>query len=55
MSRGCDKVYIGKTKRALKTRIKEHLNDIKNKKPEKSGLSEHIITKNHKIDENSIL
>lgn len=49
----CDKVYVGKTKRPLKVRMKEHLNDIKNNKIEKSGLAEHIIESGHNVCEDN--
>lgn len=45
----CGKMYIGQTKRELKTRIKEHLNYIKKLEPYHSGLAEHAITEHHKI------
>lgn len=49
----CNKVYAGKTKRPLKIRMKEHLNDIKNNKKEKSGLTEHVIESDHNVCEDN--
>lgn len=55
----CDKIYIGQTKRMLKTRLEEHLIKDVNKAKEdmkkgftphfKSSIAEHIITQKHKI------
>jgi len=45
----CDASYVDQTKRLLKTRIKEHVNDIK-----KSGspfvISNHRLSYNHDFD-----
>ena len=45
----CDKVYIGETHRGLQTRLQEHKNDIRFGRCN-TGLSEHIINKNHIVD-----
>ena len=45
----CDKFYIGETGRSLKTRIKEHQNDIKYNKPA-SGIVEHTHNMGHQFD-----
>ena len=45
----CDKFYIGETGRSLKTRIKEHQNDIKYSKPA-SGIVEHTHNMGHQFD-----
>ena len=37
----CDFVYIGQTKRDLKSRLAEHKLAIRNQEPEKSALCEH--------------
>lgn len=35
--------YIGKTSRAINTRIKEHFSSVKNMHPEKSGLADYML------------
>ena len=45
----CRKVYIGETKRTLKTRISEHKQAVK-KGDEKNGIAVHAHTTNHSID-----
>jgi hypothetical protein len=42
----CPKVYIGQTGRNFKTRFKEHVLDIKNKRS-KTGFSHHILGTGH--------
>ena len=49
----CDFVYIGQTKRDLKSRIAEHKLAIRNQEPEKSALCEHSIQFDHLIDWNN--
>ena len=49
---GCPFVYIGQTKRDLKSRLSEHKRAIKYQRPEKSALCEHSITLDHIIDWN---
>jgi len=46
----CDSVYIGQTKRDLKSRLAEHKRAIKYQRLEKSALCEHFITMKHRID-----
>ena len=46
----CPFVYIGQTKRDLKSRFSEHKRAIKYQRPEKSALCEHSITLDHLID-----
>jgi len=46
----CDKVYIGQTKRHLVTRIKEHMNNIKNPSGNFSVVTEHRLSFNHNFD-----
>jgi len=46
----CDVTYVGQTKRQLRTRIKEHKNNIKLNQPKHSVISEHIIKFNHSFD-----
>lgn len=49
----CNAIYIGQTRRELKTRIKEHLNYIRNLEPYKSGIAHHAIEHRHNINENN--
>lgn len=44
---GCNKKYIGKTKRKLKTRYKEHIEDTKKTANDKKPLAKHAIEENH--------
>ena len=46
----CAFVYIGQTKRDLKSRIKEHQRTIKFQRPEKSALCQHSMENDHLID-----
>ena len=46
----CPFVYIGQTKRDLKSRIKEHQRAIKYQRPEKSALCQHSMENDHLID-----
>ena len=48
----CPFVYIGQTKRDLKSRLSEHKRAMKYQRPEKSALCEHSITLDHIIDWN---
>ena len=45
----CRFVYIGQTKRDLKSQLLEHKRAIKYQRPEKSTLCEHSITLDHII------
>jgi len=45
----CNASYVGQTKRLLKTRIKEHVNDIK-KSGSPSVISNHRLSHNHEFD-----
>jgi len=53
----CDTVYIGETKRALRTRQKEHQAAVRLNQPEKSALANHALSSGHNINwlETSIL
>jgi hypothetical protein len=42
---GCDAVYIGQTKRCLKTRFKEHYSRIRLNHPEKSNIARYVLQK----------
>lgn len=46
----CDATYVGQTKRQLKTRIKEHMNNIKMNSNKHSVISEHRIKDKHTFD-----
>ncbi|KYN19405.1 hypothetical protein ALC57_08263 [Trachymyrmex cornetzi] len=48
--RDCDASYVGQTKRTLKTRVKEHKNDIRKSDGNLSVLSEHRLELNHEFD-----
>ena len=48
----CEFVYIGQTKRDLKSRIAEHKRAVKNQEPEKSALCEHLMLFDHCINWN---
>ena len=50
----CTFVYIGQTKRDLKTRIKEHQRAIKFQRPEKSALCQHSMENDHLIDRSEV-
>ena len=46
----CEFVYVGQTKRDLKSRVAEHKRAVKNVKPEKSALCEHLMVFDHRIN-----
>jgi hypothetical protein len=46
----CRGVYIGQTRRNIKTRFKEHIYYSNYKIENKSALSDHLIQTNHKVD-----
>jgi len=43
----CNQVYIGQTKRHLDTRVKEHLNNIKNSSGNYSVVTNHRLSASH--------
>ena len=49
----CNFVYIGRTKRGLKSRLVERKLAIKNQEPEKSALCEQYMRFDHLIDRNN--
>jgi len=49
----CNASYVGQTKRRLKTRIKEHCNNIKLDDSKHSVVTQHIIDYNHSFDWNA--
>ena len=53
----CDKVYIGETRRALGTRLKEHQANTRRGEVEKSAIAEHAWGEEHRPawDETAIL
>ena len=46
----CNKRCIGETKRSLEIRHQEHEADIKNKRFDKSPLTQHTLDLNHRMD-----
>jgi len=46
----CDATYVGQTKRQLRTRVREHKNNIKSDPSKHSVISEHIVKFNHSFD-----
>lgn len=47
MIKNCNASYVGQIKRKLKTRMKEHINNIKLEESKHSVVSEHITEYNH--------
>lgn len=47
---GCEKVYIGQTKRDIETRAKEHARNIKNEETTKSAVAKHFWEAKHSIE-----
>ena len=45
----CEFVYVGQTKRDLKSRVAEHIRAAKNAEPEKSAFREHLMLFDHRI------
>jgi len=46
----CPSTYIGQTKRQLRTRVKEHKQNVNKKTDSLSVIAEHIQNTGHKID-----
>jgi len=46
----CEASYVGQTKQQLKTRIKEHFNNIKLDETRHSVISQHILNHNHSFN-----
>ena len=46
----CDYLYVGQTKRKLKTRLKEHINDFKKSANSYSVISNHRFDIDHVMD-----
>lgn len=44
----CGKEYIGETKRALETRLKEHQGATRRVEVEKSAIAEHALAEQHR-------
>jgi hypothetical protein len=51
----CDFVYIGQTKRSLKTRFGEHHSSIRLNHPDKSNFARHVLSKINDNQGHSIL
>jgi len=52
--RDCDASYVGQTKRQLRTRIREHINNTNSTKSNLSVITEHIRDNLHSFDWNNI-
>jgi len=50
----CDASYVRQTKRKMRTKIKEHQNNIKLDKSKHSVITEHILDFNHNFDWDNI-
>jgi len=48
--KNCDASYVGQTKRQLKTRTKEHVNNIKLDESRHSVITQHILNYNHSFN-----
>jgi len=48
--KNCEATYVGQTKRQLRTRVREHRNNIKQDQSKLSVISEHIMNHNHTFD-----
>jgi len=46
----CDALYVGQTKRQLKTRLREHKNNIRHDYSKHTVVSKHIVNFNHAFD-----
>ena len=53
LCQGCDKNYIGETKRKFSTRPKEHQKPVVNKHSHKSALAEHCLHSSHTVSRES--
>ena len=51
----CEKIYIGKTKRDLETRVKDTLKILKNGEIEKSAVAAHVRKEKHAMDHKPVL
>ena len=51
----CEKIYIGKAKRNLETRVKKHFRNIKNGEIEKSAIATHVWKEKHAMDHKAVL
>ena len=43
----CSKIYIGQTSQRLIDRVNQHKTAIKNEKPEKSAIAQHVLDEDH--------
>ncbi|KAI5750680.1 hypothetical protein M8J77_000330 [Diaphorina citri] len=46
----CGCIYVGMTRRSLKTRLREHFAAARNNKPEKSNFAQHILETGHDLN-----
>jgi len=46
----CDHSYVGETGRTLRTRLSEHRRNCRNGEVERSGVAQHTIEEDHRID-----
>ena len=53
-SKNCDKMYIGQTKRYLKTRISVHENNYKKGPKQHTALTRHELDNSHRFDFNNV-
>jgi len=50
----CEASYVGQTKRQLRTRVREHLSNLKSKSATPSVVTEHALQASHSFDWNNI-
>ena len=48
--RDCNAVYVGETRRSVRTRKREHVDAVKTFNNKKSALSQHVMDFDHRID-----
>ena len=54
-SKVCEKIYIGKTKRNLETRVKEHFRNIKNGEIEKIAEAAHVCKEKYAMNHKPVV
>ncbi|KAI4466555.1 giy-yig endonuclease superfamily [Holotrichia oblita] len=50
----CNQKYIGQTRRAVSTRFKEHMANLRFNRTEKSSVAQHIFETDHNIDHTNV-
>jgi len=50
----CDASYVGQTKRQLRTRIKEHISNVRSSNSKQSVIAEHTLKYSHSFDWDNI-